>query len=116
MFLSSPTPEDTQVEEEDNAVVPIQPFCLEEEEPPASMPSNTQQTDQSEHTDPGAPVPDESAASGNLIEMEPTEESETQEVGGVTDKTPVTCRWLFKTLSYLMMSCGVGVSSVTEYS
>ncbi|XP_030587728.1 G2 and S phase-expressed protein 1 isoform X2 [Archocentrus centrarchus] len=79
----SPTLKDTRVEEEEHVAAPdIQPFCLDEEEPPTTTPSNTQQTDQSEHMDAGALILDESAPSRNLIELEPTEEnsSKRQEV------------------------------------
>ncbi|KAI3370585.1 hypothetical protein L3Q82_007154 [Scortum barcoo] len=58
----------------------IQPFCLEEEEPPAAPSTNPPQPDQSETTDPGAQSPGQSEPSRNLIELETTEESKTQEV------------------------------------
>lgn len=62
----------------------IQPFCLEEEEPPALPPSTPPQSDQSESTHPGAQSQGETEPSRNLIQLETTEESnsKTQEVRG----------------------------------
>ncbi|KAI3370975.1 hypothetical protein L3Q82_023629, partial [Scortum barcoo] len=75
----SPAPADAQEAEPVDAP-DIQPFCLEEEEPPAAPPTNPPQPDQSETTDPGAQSPGQSEPSRNLIELETTEESKTQEV------------------------------------
>ncbi|XP_038562571.1 G2 and S phase-expressed protein 1 isoform X1 [Micropterus salmoides] len=77
----SPAPAGTQ-EAEPVSVPYIQPFCLEEEEPPALPPSTPPQSDQSESTHPGAQSQGETEPSRNLIQLETTEESnsKTQEV------------------------------------
>lgn len=85
LFLCSPAPANTQ-EVEPVDLPDIQPFCLEEEEPPAALPSSPPQPDQSESTDPGAPSQSEPEPGRNLIELETIEESntKTQEVRGHT--------------------------------
>ncbi|XP_034392000.1 G2 and S phase-expressed protein 1 isoform X2 [Cyclopterus lumpus] len=74
----SPAPAHTQEAE----LVDVHTFCLEEEEPPAAPPpaSPPPQPDQSESTDPGDLHQGGSEPSRNLIELETTEESKTQEV------------------------------------
>ncbi|XP_042266819.1 mucin-5AC-like isoform X2 [Thunnus maccoyii] len=83
LFLCSPTPPDTQGAEPVDAL-DIQPFCLEEEEPPAAPPSTSPQPDHSESMDTGVLSQGESEPGRNLIELKTTEESEsnskTQEV------------------------------------
>ncbi|KAE8296643.1 G2 and S phase-expressed protein 1 [Larimichthys crocea] len=73
----SPAPANTQ-EVEPVDLPDIQPFCLEEEEPPAALPSSPPQPDQSESTDPGAPSQSEPEPGRNLIELETIEESNTK--------------------------------------
>ncbi|XP_040894580.1 G2 and S phase-expressed protein 1 isoform X2 [Toxotes jaculatrix] len=77
----SPAPADTQ-EAEPVEAPDIQPFCLEEEQPPTAPPPSPPQPDQSESTDPGAPSLGQSEPVSNLIELETIEESnsKTQEV------------------------------------
>eukprot|EP00064_Thunnus_orientalis_P023271 superscaffoldBa00008629_g23505 len=79
----SPTPPDTQGAEPVDAL-DIQPFCLEEEEPPAAPPSTSPQPDHSESMDTGVLSQGESEPGRNLIELKTTEESKsnskTQEV------------------------------------
>lgn len=78
--LGSPSAAGPQEVEPD--VPSVQPFCLEDEEPPAAPSSSPPLTDQSGSTDPGAPSQGESEPSRNLIELETTEETNktTQEV------------------------------------
>ncbi|XP_039987865.1 G2 and S phase-expressed protein 1 isoform X2 [Xiphias gladius] len=70
----SSAPADAQEAEPVN-VPDIQPFCLEEEQPPAARPCSAPQPDQSESTDPGAPRQGPSEPIRNLIELETEEES-----------------------------------------
>nr|XP_040019998.1 G2 and S phase-expressed protein 1 isoform X1 [Gasterosteus aculeatus aculeatus]XP_040019999.1 G2 and S phase-expressed protein 1 isoform X1 [Gasterosteus aculeatus aculeatus] len=73
----SPAPADAQEAEPVNAP-DVQPFCLEEEEePPAAPPTSP---DQSENSDPRAPIQDDSQRNKNPIELESTEKSKKQEV------------------------------------
>ncbi|XP_051238539.1 G2 and S phase-expressed protein 1 isoform X1 [Dicentrarchus labrax] len=76
----SPTPACIQEAEPVDAP-DIQPFCLEEEEPPAALPASPPQSDQSESMDLGAQNKGELEPAKNLIELETTESnSKTQEV------------------------------------
>ncbi|XP_071315030.1 G2 and S phase-expressed protein 1 isoform X2 [Trachinotus anak] len=81
----SPAPAVMQKAEPDDAP-DIQPFCLEEEQPPAaplpSPPFSAPQPDQAENVEPGAPSQGQSEPIRNLIELDTTEESnsKTQEV------------------------------------
>ncbi|AWP07798.1 GTSE1 N domain containing protein [Scophthalmus maximus] len=69
----SPGPADMQEEEPVDAP-DIQPFCLEEEQPPAAPPCAASQPEQPESMDPGAPSQVQSEPNSNLIELETAEE------------------------------------------
>ncbi|KAM4733534.1 G2 and S phase-expressed protein 1 [Anableps anableps] len=60
----------------------IQPFCLEDEEPPIPLPSNGPEAKQTQSTDLGASTVSEKVPTADPIELEKTEESaaKTQEV------------------------------------
>ncbi|KAM8892737.1 G2 and S phase-expressed protein 1 isoform 2-T2 [Spinachia spinachia] len=75
----SPAPADAQEAEPVNPP-DVQPFCLEEEEPPAVPPTGLLQSDQSENSDPRAVIQDDSQRDENPIELESTEKSKKREV------------------------------------
>ncbi|XP_060932312.1 G2 and S phase-expressed protein 1 [Limanda limanda] len=70
----SPDPENVQEEEPVDAL-DIQPFSLEEEQPPDGPPCSAPQPEQSESTEPDAPSQVQSEPIQNLIELGTSEES-----------------------------------------